>query len=673
MVQAWNKQDWPKRAVVTAGMPYGNKPLHFGHVGGVFVPADCFARFLKDRIGADNVRFVSGTDCYGSPINEGYRKLVEAGEFEGSISDYVMRNHMRQKATLERYNVELSIYDGSGIGHAGEVHNEMSACFIKRLYENGFLKLQETLQFYDPVADTFLNGRQVVGRCPVQGCKSEHAYADECDMGHQYAPEDLIAPKSSMTGETPQMRPVRNWYFDLPSFSQFLRDYTEELEDNCDIRRVVTDTVKEFLVPPIIFVKNEAYDQYSEIADKLPKHVYREAAKGKQSFELEFADIYARDAAREILSGAGLRFRTGKALVPFRISGNIDWGVPVPEIEGVEGLTVWCWPESLWAPISFTKAANDALGLPADSWKDFWCSDDAKVYQFIGQDNIYFYGVAQPALWAAVQQDGRASLHPQGDDLRQTQLVANYHMLLGNKKASSSSAVKPPSADELLDYYTPEQLRAHWLALGLDQRSVGFKPKAFEPDEEKRNNPRISDPVLKEGALLTRVFNRLARSCMYEAKNKFDCKIPLGVPSPEVVARVHQALETYDATMKKVELHSIMSQMDEFIRYANKYWSDGSRQLAEDDIAARRQLLLDCSFLLRACTLLMHPVVPAGTEMICEYLAFDPAVFFSWEYAFESLDELCSKAECEAGFHAIKELPPRTDFFAVHPSQIKEK
>ena len=70
-------QEWPKRAVVTAGMPYGNKALHFGHVGGVFVPADAFARFLRDRIGADNVRFVSGTDCYGSPINEGYRKLPQ--------------------------------------------------------------------------------------------------------------------------------------------------------------------------------------------------------------------------------------------------------------------------------------------------------------------------------------------------------------------------------------------------------------------------------------------------------------------------------------------------------------------------------------------------------------------------------------------------------------------
>ena len=76
---------WPKRAVVTAGMPYGNKPLHFGHIAGVFVPADCFARFLRDRIGAENVRFISGTDCFGSPINEGYRKLVEAGQFDGTI------------------------------------------------------------------------------------------------------------------------------------------------------------------------------------------------------------------------------------------------------------------------------------------------------------------------------------------------------------------------------------------------------------------------------------------------------------------------------------------------------------------------------------------------------------------------------------------------------------
>ena len=83
-----SRPTWPRRAIVTAGMPYGNKNLHFGHIGGVFVPADFFARFLRDRIGAENVIFVSGTDCYGSPIAEGYRKKVENEGYAGTIEDY---------------------------------------------------------------------------------------------------------------------------------------------------------------------------------------------------------------------------------------------------------------------------------------------------------------------------------------------------------------------------------------------------------------------------------------------------------------------------------------------------------------------------------------------------------------------------------------------------------
>ena len=94
-----NRPEFPKRAVITGGMPYGNKQLHFGHVGGVFVFADVYARFLRDRIGKDNVIFVSGTDCYGSPIAESYRKLVEEKGYKGTIRDFVQANHEDQKAT----------------------------------------------------------------------------------------------------------------------------------------------------------------------------------------------------------------------------------------------------------------------------------------------------------------------------------------------------------------------------------------------------------------------------------------------------------------------------------------------------------------------------------------------------------------------------------------------
>ena len=664
---------WPARAVVTAGMPYGNKPLHFGHIGGVFVPADAFARFLRDRIGPENVRFVSGTDCFGSPIEEGYRKLVEAGGFEGSIADYVAANHDAQKRTLDAYQISLDIYQGSGLGHAGDVHQMVTDSFIERLHANGWLRREATLQFYDAEAGTFINGRQVVGRCPVQGCKSEHGYADECDLGHQYDPRDLIAPVSTVTGTVPEMRPVENWYFDLPAFADFLRGRVAEMEADPEVRPVVPQTVKEFLAPPIVFVKNEALDDYRAIADELPPHVFREAEAGKQSFEIEFSSIAERDEARPVLARAGIRFRTGKTLVPFRITGNIEWGVRAPELEDVRGLTVWCWPESLWAPISFTIAANDARGLPRGSWRDFWCSDDAQVYQFIGQDNLYFYGVAQPALWEALEPGGILTAEGDEPPLRQTFLVANHHVLFGSKKASSSGAVKPPTGEQLLEHYTPEQLRAHFLALGLGQKSVGFKPKPFDPDEDKRADPRVADPALKEGALLTNVFNRLARSCFYEAQRNFDGCMPLGAPSPEARAQAVRTLRSYDELMHKVELHSVMSLMDEFIRFANKWWTDGvSAAEASADADARRQVLVDSFYLLWVATLLMHPVVPAGCEKICDYLSFDFADFFSWNYDFESCEELCSAMEIDEGVHRIQELPPRFDFFERHPSQLKK-
>ena len=126
--------------------------------------------------------------------------------------------------------------------------------------------------------------------------------------------------------------------------------------------------------------------------------------------------------------------------------------------------------------------------------------------------------------------------------------------------------MKPPTGEELLEHYTPEQLRAHFLALGLDQKSVGFSPKPFDPDPAKREDPRYADPVLKEGALLTNVFNRLARSCFYEAQKNFDGCMPLGTVTPEVRRRAFEALLDYEERMHKVELHRVMSVCDEFIR-----------------------------------------------------------------------------------------------------------
>lgn len=670
-----------QRAVVTAGMPYGNKGLHFGHIGGVFIPADCYARFLRDRLGEQHVLFVCGTDCYGSSIDEGYRKLREEGSFEGTVLDYVTLNHNSQSATLATYDISLDIYEGSSLGRCKAVHEQVTREVIEKLHQNGWLELDTTAQFYDVEAKSFLNGRQVMGHCPVQGCKSQHAYADECDLGHQYRPADLLNPTSTLTGNTPELREVNNWYFKLPELADLLKEYVAWLKDDGITRSIVTDTMSEFLVAPIIYVKQEYLEEYRALASELPKHNYRATEKGKASFELEFADLTSRDEARSVLSKNSLRFRTGKALVPFRITGNVTWGVPAPVINGVNDLTVWCWPESLWAPISFSRtwlenkgegieSLNPASqGLDKGRWQDFWCSKDATVYQFIGQDNIYFYGIAQPAMWAALgasPEEYPIALTRDGE-LQQTKLAANFHLLFLDKKASSSAEVKPPMADDLLDYYTAEQLRAHFIALGLSKKPVSFKPKTLDPAADDKT----PDPALRESALLTNVFNRLARSCFYEAQKSFDGLLPVqGIPV-EVVDDATQTWQAFEWAMYKTELHTAFDIASEFIRRANKYWSDAIKT-AGDDREARRTVLAATFYLLRVATVLMHPIVPRGCELIFKQLNLDVATedYFSWEHITEGNEAFFSPADIAQGGHPLQELPPRFDFFERHPSQV---
>ena len=666
-----HRPTFPARAVITGGMPYGNKNLHFGHIGGVFVPADFFARFLRDRIGAENVVFVSGTDCYGSPIMEGYRKKVESEGYEGSITDYVRTNHELQKSALDAYGISLDLYAGSGLPPAKDYHAAMSDALIRRLHEKGALLKLSTRQFYDVEAGQFLNGRQVIGRCPVQGCKSEKAYADECDLGHQFDPEELISPVSQLTGTTPELRPVDNWYFDLPAYRDMLLELMDTWDADPQVRPVVTKTVRESLGTPVIYVPLKFREAFDAVADQLPEHTLREPQGNQQSFSVGFADWRERDAARTVLEAAGIRFRTGKTLLPFRITGNIDWGVPAPDLEGTHDLTVWCWPESLWAPISFTQTAletSEPGRYSSRDWHDWWCADDAAVYQFIGQDNIYFYCVAQPAMWEALDWG-----------LFQDTPIANYHILFMNKKASSSGAIKPPMAAELLDSYTAEQLRCHWLSLGLDSKAVSFAPKAFDTSVSHKDkktgaevlvkdDPRVADPALKESAFLTNIFNRLARSAFYGAAKACEGHLPTSQPSEHTVADCREATLAFERCCHAFDAHGALSVAEEFGRMANKRWGDDSKAAKGDD-AAYDQALADLFCALRTLTLLMHPAVPTGCELICEHLGFAPEVFFSWEHAFEGPLELAALAGETAEEHALFQLPPRFDYFRKHESQ----
>lgn len=653
------RPEFPKRAIITGGMPYGNKKLHFGHIGGVFVFADCYARFLRDRIGSKNVIFVSGTDCYGSPIAESYRKLCEEHGFTGTIKDFVKENHDAQKKTLDDYLISLDIFGASGLGRTAEIHDDVTDKFIRRLYDNGHLRKIVTKQFFDEKAGCFLNGRQVVGKCPVDGCQSEKGYADECDLGHQYMPENLIDPKSTLTGETPIMKDVENWYFDLPSYSKLLKEYASNISKQKNVRKLVSSTISEFLADPVIHIKNELLEQYEKVKSQMPEHEFLEEKK-KPSFTIAFKELDEMNKACEILSANGIRYRTGKTLVPFRLTGNIEWGVKAPILENEEQLTVWVWPESLWAPISFTKAALEAKGRDMDDWKDFWCSKDAQVYQFIGADNIYFYGVAEMGMFIALQK-GENTVNPADGEMQLPILCANNHILFLDKKASSSGAIKPPMAADLLDFYTPEQLRMHFLGLGLGQHSVSFMPKPYNPTAK----PEDPDPVVKDGFLLSNVYNRVIRTCFYTVQKYFDGNMPVGEVSEEILAEAKKAVLDYERFMYRFEFHQATYVLDSYIRKMSKYSSKvlGDADKADDN-EARRAALINVFHMIRTAAVLLHPMAPAGTEMILEYLQLGND-FWSWDRIFDTLSDFTGGKD-----HKLKFLEPRVDFFTKHQSQL---
>ena len=649
------KPKYPKRAIVTAGMPYGNKGLHYGHVCGMFVYADFLARFLKDKLGKENVIFVSGTDCYGSPSVETHRKMVENG-YIGTVRDMVADFNKKQIETLKKYEIGLDWFEGSAFGKSAEMHNKVSEEIFEKLYSNGTLSKLATYQFYDTKAECFLNGRQVIGKCPVDGCKSEKGYADECDLGHQYFPEELIDPVSTISGTKPELRKIENWYFNLENYTDILKEWIAKLEKETPTRDFVTKEIKEFLKKPEIYIKRDFIAEFEKVADKLPKHEQVED-KSKASFVIIFDSLSDREKACDILMEASIRFRTGKTLVPFRLSGNIEWGVPVPEKDGLKDLTFYVWPESLWAPISFSRAYLKDKGFADDEWKKYWCSDEGKVYQVLGEDNIYFYGPAQHAMWFGTQ-DGEPVVDAPEGKLHISQLIVNKHSLFMGNKASSSGQIKPPMADDLLDHYTHEQLRAHFLALNVGNTSSSFNPKVYDPDAK----PEDVDPVVKDGNLLTNVYNRSLRTLFYTWQKDFDGVMPYGEVDEDILLECEMSTLKFEKCMMENKFHMCMYELDSFLRNINKYWTKNFNQ---DDKTLEAKCIVNTLHYCKVAMVMLHSVAPKSIENLAEYFMLDENVFV-WDRVNEPIYNFIKNPEN----HKPKFIEAKFDFFKKHPSQF---
>ncbi|MBQ8443896.1 MAG: class I tRNA ligase family protein [Clostridia bacterium] len=654
------RPQFPKKAVVTSGMPYGNKLLHYGHVG-MTLRADVFARFMRDRIGKDNVIFVSGTDCYGSPAIESFRKLKEAGSDVKDLTSYVESNHIKQKEIFDKFEIGFNLFGASALGRAKEIHEETSKWFIEKLHDAGMVSTHSSWQFYDEKHKCLLNGRQVVGKCPIEGCQSEKGYADECDLGHQYLPQDLINPISALSGETPKLVQISNLYIDLEKCTDILTEWINSIDRKGDTPSFMVKEIREFFKKPEIYIKREFFDKFDSIKGALPAFTESTRNEKSPSLTIVFDKLTDREKACEILAENGIRYRTGKTLTPFRLTGDIDWGVPCPEINGIKNQTFYVWPESLWAPISFTKTYLESIGKDENEWKKYWCSKDAQVYQFLGEDNLYFYGPAQQAMWLATQ-GKNAKLDAEEGQLQVTKINPIKSILYMNSKASSSGAIKPPMAEEFLKYYTAEQFRMHFLAMNLTNNNVSLSPKYFNPNATEDEQ----DEMVKEGNLLTNVYNRILRTLFYSTQKTFEGIVPVAEIDENVMADCQKTILDVERFMHDKKFHQVYNALDVFIRNINKYWV--KEVAAADNDEKMAKLTANTLQMIFVANTLLHPIAPSGTENVADYIGLDKEKCFSWDYIFGSVyDVLLPERERKLTF-----LKEKEDFFKRHQYQLDE-
>lgn len=210
MTQVQNKDF--KRYTITSALPYANGPIHIGHLAGVYIPSDIYARYLRNT--GNDVLFIGGSDEHGVPIT------IKAKKEGITPQDVVDKYHGIIKQSFEDLGVSFDVYSRT----SAPIHHETAADFFKKLYENGKFIEQTSEQYYDPEAHQFLADRYITGTCPH--CSYEKAYGDQCEScGTSLSATDLINPKSALTGNIPELKETKHWYLPLNEYEEWISEW----------------------------------------------------------------------------------------------------------------------------------------------------------------------------------------------------------------------------------------------------------------------------------------------------------------------------------------------------------------------------------------------------------------------------------------------------------------
>ena len=201
-----------KTFTITAALPYTNGAIHIGHLAGVYIPADIYARFL--RIKGNDVAFICGSDEHGVPIT------LKAKRENSTPQTIVDRYHKIIKDSFDEFGISFDNYSRT----SNKIHHKVASDFFMKLNDKNYFEEKETDQYYDSKENQFLADRFIVGTCPK--CGHSEAYGDQCEKcGATLNPSDLINPKSAISGNKPDLKKTKHWYLKLDQFQDFLSDW----------------------------------------------------------------------------------------------------------------------------------------------------------------------------------------------------------------------------------------------------------------------------------------------------------------------------------------------------------------------------------------------------------------------------------------------------------------
>jgi len=318
-----------KPITITAALPYANGPLHIGHLAGAYLPADIFARY--QRLHNQDVAFICGSDEHGAAITLRARK-------EGiSPKEIIDTYHDLNRKAFEDFGISFDIYHRT----SDSLHKETAQAFFLNLLEKEALELRESEQFYDEQFQQFLADRYITGACPK--CKMAGAYGDQCEKcGSSLNPDDLIDPKSTLSGSTPVKRKTSHWYLPMQNHQEWLQQWLST-------------------------------GRFDDMAFPITEHqpsAWKANVMGQCTSWLQ------------------------DGLKPRAMTRDLDWGVPVP-LPNSEGKVLYVWLDAPIGYISATKAWAEQTGK---SWQRYWAEPDARLIHFIGKDNIVFHCLIFPIL-----------------------------------------------------------------------------------------------------------------------------------------------------------------------------------------------------------------------------------------------------------------------------------